>query len=535
MSDNADVPPEDPLVGRVIQERFRVEKKLGQGGMGAIYLAEHLLLQKRVAIKCLHAGLASNPEVVRRFKNEAVAASSIGHPNIVEVMDMGRFEDGTFYMVLEYLQGRDFQEDLDRSGAQPVEKVAHIGVQVCAALGAAAKKGIVHRDLKPENVFLTTRHGDADFVKVLDFGISKILDGTGGATKTGELMGTPYYMAPEQVLGDREISHLADVYALGVILFQALSGDVPFDGNTLAQIIMKIATEEAPPLEQRAPIVPPPLSRLVARMLSKDPAARPQDFQEVALGLGPFLAPTSPFARAGALEKIDAIPPLAATPPAHHGAAATQATQFGTLPAATPQAFAASRTRRWGPGRLSARQKAAGAIGALVLVFTMVWISVDSGAEGSAEVVAEQPVPERVRIQISTVPPRAKLFLDDRVLENPFDGEFDKDDETHELVVKLDGYEDERRELSFASSAELVIPLSKDGGGDEPPAAPTGSRSAAPRPSSGTKPSPSSGASTSPKSSPSPAPQSSPSSGSDRSHTPPKPIRDLERSLKKIF
>jgi serine/threonine-protein kinase len=242
MSDDLETPHEDPLVGQVIQERFRVEKKLGQGGMGAIYLAEHLLLKKRVAIKCLHAGLASNPDVVRRFKNEAVAASSIGHPNIVEVMDMGRFDDGTFYMVLEYLEGRDWQEDLDAVGPESVHRVAHIGVQVCAALGAAAKKGIVHRDLKPENIFLVRRHGDDAFVKVLDFGISKILDGSGGATKTGELMGTTYYMGPEQVLGYMEITHLADLYALVVILFQALCGSVPFDGNALAQIIMKIAT-----------------------------------------------------------------------------------------------------------------------------------------------------------------------------------------------------------------------------------------------------------------------------------------------------
>jgi len=204
----------DPLVGTTIQDRYRIEKRLGQGGMGAVYLAEHMLIQKKVAIKCLHAGLASNTDVVRRFHNEAVAATAIGHANIVDVTDMGRFEDGTFFMALEYLPGRDWQDDLDKNPAQPLEKVAHIGMQICDALEAAAAKGIVHRDLKPENIFLIERHGDRDFVKVLDFGISKFHDGIGGGTKTGEIMGTPYYMAPEQVRGDRNISHVPWRYLL---------------------------------------------------------------------------------------------------------------------------------------------------------------------------------------------------------------------------------------------------------------------------------------------------------------------------------
>lgn len=523
MSNDSETATEDPLVGQVIQDRFRVEKKLGQGGMGAIYLAEHLLLQKRVAIKCLHAGLASNPDVVRRFKNEAVAASSIGHPNIVEVMDMGRFSDGTFYMVLEFLEGRDFQEDLDRSGAQAVEKVAHVGVQVCAALGAAAKKGIVHRDLKPENVFLTTRHGESDFVKVLDFGISKILDGSGGATKTGELMGTPYYMAPEQVLGEKDITHLADVYALGVILFQALSGDVPFDGNTLAQIIMKIATEEAPSLRERAPQVPEELVRLVERMLSKDPEARPQDFKQVALGLAPFLDPSSRFAQHGALEKIDSTP-LGAEVRGDGAAAATRATQLGT-PSVQGRSAATTERNRFDPSPLSVRNKVILSVGTLFVVSLLVWTLSGGDEEGEPlEVIAEQSAQERIRIEISTVPPRAELFLDDKPLKNPFDGEFNVDDDEHRLVVKLDGYQDERRDLVFDQPQKLVIPLIKEEGTAGPDSGSTSFNSQNP--------------SSSPKAAQAPAPKSSPSpssSSSDRSHSPPKPIRDLERSLKKIF
>src|SRR5690606_5347468 len=156
-----------------------------------------------------------------------------------------RFEDGTFFMALEYLPGRDWQHDLDQSGAQPLTRVAHIGMQICDALEAASAKGIVHRDLKPENIFLIDRHGDLDFVKILDFGISKFHDGIGGGTRTGEIMGTPYYMAPEQIRGDKNISHVADIYALGVIFHQALSGEVPFNAETLPALILRIATEPA--------------------------------------------------------------------------------------------------------------------------------------------------------------------------------------------------------------------------------------------------------------------------------------------------
>jgi eukaryotic-like serine/threonine-protein kinase len=305
MSEN--IPPlqtVDPLIGTVIQESFRIDGKLGQGGMGAIYLAEHLRLKKKVAIKCLHAGLASKPEVIRRFKNEAVAASSIGHPHIINVMDMGQFADGTFFMVLEFLDGKDWQQQLDESGAQPAAEVAHIGLQICAALGAASAKGIVHRDLKPENIFLIDKLGDKNFVKVLDFGISKILDGTGGATKTGALMGTPYYMSPEQVLGKKEVTHLTDIYALGVIFFQALSGAVPFEGETLAQIILKIASEPTPSLAKRAPGVPLPFCRLVGQMMQKEPSDRPQTFEEVAEKLLPLLS-ESPTAASASRPAFD--------------------------------------------------------------------------------------------------------------------------------------------------------------------------------------------------------------------------------------
>lgn len=521
MSDELETPLRDPLVGQVIQGRFQVEKKLGQGGMGAIYLAEHLHLKKKVALKCLHPGLASNADVVRRFKNEAVAASSIGHPNIVSVLDMGRFEDGTFFMVLEFLEGRDWQEDLDRLGVQAPSKVAHVGVQVCAALGAAAAKGIVHRDLKPENIFLTERHGDADFVKVLDFGISKILDGGGSATKTGELMGTPYYMAPEQVLGDKDISHLADVYALGVIFFQALSGAVPFEGNTLAQVIMKIVTSDTPSLRERAPEVPPGLEQLVRRMMSKEQSERPQSFQEVAAHLAPFLPEASRLllgleAQGLNLGLESQTKKGAASGPPRLAFGATQ------LQGAAPTMASSSPAR-------PAAQRGKGLWGLLAVVSLGLGLwsfGVFDGAPEEAEAEAENAASDTVRVQISTVPPDAKLSLDGKAVENPFDRELPKDQENHELVIESAGYQTEKRKMVLTASQTLVIPLSEasPSASESQTSAEKGS-SSGPRPSSGESPRPSSEAS--------PRPSSGSSSGS--SSDAPKPIRAIERGLRKIF
>jgi len=190
----------DPRIGMVLQDRYRISRKLGEGGMGAVYEGEHILIKRRVAIKCLHAHYASSPEIVARFHREALAATSIGHPNIIECTDMGRFPDGAFFMVLEFLDGRDWAADLARSGAQSLGKVVHVMSQVCDALSAAHAKGIVHRDLKPENIFLIKRGADPDFVKVLDFGISKIQDNSGdpeapvkskGLPRSGVARGTP--------------------------------------------------------------------------------------------------------------------------------------------------------------------------------------------------------------------------------------------------------------------------------------------------------------------------------------------------------
>lgn len=494
----------DPLLGQVVQDRYRIERRLGQGGMGAIYLAEHVVIQKKVAIKCLHAGLASNTEIIRRFHNEAVAATAIGHPNIVDVTDMGRFDNGTFFMVLEYLSGRDFQHDLDRNGAQPLGKIAHIGMQLCDALGAAAAKGIVHRDLKPENIFLVERHGDPNFVKVLDFGISKFRDGVSGGTKTGELMGTPYYMAPEQVRGERDISYLADIYSLGVIFYQALTGTVPFEGTTLPQLILRIAQDPAPPMERYRSDLPEKITALVGKMLAKDPSDRPQSFSEVSEVLSGFLSPQSRLSRplspdlgettlggsasvlgsgAPPPERPRRITPVALRSPdtsaggtpgafGHDGPAIAQhadrSSRLATLKApsendapttSAPQIQEGSKVPQKRKGSSSRLILIAASLFALGAIVFFVFGRRGGQQEGASTSEGSVSSGERVRVQIATLPPDAELFLDGKPISNPFDSEIEKRDAPRQLLAKRDGFSDEKRRLVFTSSQRIFVPM----------------------------------------------------------------------------
>lgn len=266
----------DPFVGRSLAGRYRVERKLGEGGMGAVYAGEHLLIQRPVAIKILHPQLATNVDLVRRFLNEARAVTAIRHEHIVDVTDMGQLDDGALFMVLELLDGRDFAALIEEESPLPIARVLHIVDQMCAALELAHGRGIVHRDLKPENVFLVRRGEDPDFVKILDFGIAKILDGDGSGvrTQTGVAMGTLHYMPPEQVQGGKDLDHRADVYAIGVILFRALGGRFPFEGDTLASLLSKILLDPIPPLRSVRPAAPLELEAIVTRCLSKRAADR---------------------------------------------------------------------------------------------------------------------------------------------------------------------------------------------------------------------------------------------------------------------
>jgi len=280
------------LVGKVLSERYRIESVLGEGGMGAVYLAEHVLMRKRLAVKVLHPEMTRMPEMVARFEREAMAAAHIEHPNVAAATDFGKLEDGSFFLVLEYVEGTSLR-DLIAKGPLATERALHIAYQMTSALARAHALGIVHRDLKPENVMLVEREGDPNFVKVLDFGIAKVpvgelspeKPGDEGApvlTQLGMVYGTPEYMAPEQALG-QVIDARADIYALGVILFEMLSGVRPFEAESKVALLGMKVTSDPPTLATKNPDarVPDSVEALVRRMLDKEAANRFQDAREI--------------------------------------------------------------------------------------------------------------------------------------------------------------------------------------------------------------------------------------------------------------
>ncbi len=288
----AAVVPADPYVGTILNDRFRVIKKLGEGGMGAVYLAEHITLEKTVALKMLHQEFSRKEDLVQRFLQEAKSASRIRHENVIDISDFGQTPDGSVFFAMEYLEGRDLHDLLARTKLEghrlQWDRSSKIFLQVCSALTAAHAKGIIHRDLKPENIYLVEWLGHKDFVKLLDFGIAKVTEVTGEEerklTKTGMLFGTPEYMSPEQARGDK-VDARVDVYAMGCILFQLVTGHVPFEADNFMGILSQHLTEEPPVVtpEQLAAVgAPPELGGIVAGALIKDPAERYQSIADLA-------------------------------------------------------------------------------------------------------------------------------------------------------------------------------------------------------------------------------------------------------------
>ena len=299
------------FVGRVISGRYKVLALIGEGGMGAVYLAEHVHMRKRVAIKVLHPDMVGRPEVVARFEREAMAAAHIDHPNVAAATDFGRTDDGAFFLVLEYIEGTDLRTAL-RQGPMDVARGLHIARQIAFAMVRAHELGIVHRDLKPENVMLVDRGDEGEFVKVLDFGIAKVhieslasVHADPGAapgpilTRAGAVFGTPEYMAPEQALGDA-VDHRADLYALGVMLFEMLSGKLPFEGSDTLSLLARQIAENAPMLRATAPDRPIPaeLEALVMRLLAKQPRERYASADELLVAIDGILHLTPPPQRA---------------------------------------------------------------------------------------------------------------------------------------------------------------------------------------------------------------------------------------------
>ena len=290
---------DDVRIGTVLSDRYRIDALIGEGGMGRVYSAEHIMMKKRLAVKVLRRELTTVPDVVARFEREAMAAANIDHPNVAAATDFGKLSDGSVFLVLEFVQGLSLRDEI-AEGPMPLERALHIARQVAAGLGSAHTQGIIHRDLKPENVMLVERGGDKDFVKVLDFGIAKVPIGEVSQearkdhliTKAGMVFGTPEYMSPEQALG-QPVDGRADLYSLGVMLFEMLAGSRPFSSSNPVGILGQQLANPPPSFAERAPDaqVPPAVEQIVQRLLARDREQRFGRASELVSALDALLAP----------------------------------------------------------------------------------------------------------------------------------------------------------------------------------------------------------------------------------------------------
>jgi eukaryotic-like serine/threonine-protein kinase len=392
--------------GDVLAGKYRVEKLLGMGGMGMVVAAHHIQLDERVALKFLLHDAMKVPEAVARFVREARAATKIKSEHVVRIIDVGSFESGEPYMVMEYLDGKDLGALIRDGGPLSPEATAEYLLQACEALSEAHALGIIHRDLKPSNLFLAKRRDGSPLVKVLDFGISKVsgVSGSGpdlGLTKTTAMMGSPLYMSPEQMASARDVDTRTDIWALGAILYECLSGNPPFNADTVPQLCAMVLQQEPEPLRTLRPELPPAVDAIASRCLRKAPPDRYANVAELAVALAelaPRHARTSVqrisrvLEAAGLSASTTALPPSSAVPPAHEPSQA--------VPVATAAAW--SETAQALPKRslvpilsMVAAVALLGLIGLVVLVGLTRKSAPAGAALGAADPITSiEPVPE---------------------------------------------------------------------------------------------------------------------------------------------
>lgn len=342
------------MIGQVIGGRYRLTKLLGEGGMGAVYAAEHINITKTVAVKLLHPEISSNQEAVARFRQEAQSASSIGHPNIIGIDDFFTMDDGRVCLIMEFLNGDSLSDRMLVPGGLPPEIAIDLMVQVCEGLAAAHEKGIIHRDMKPENVFIANVHGK-EIVKILDFGIAKVTgNDDNNLTKTGTVFGTPHYMSPEQALGHK-VDARADVYSMGVMLFEIFTGQVPFQAESFMGVLSQHITKPIPSPSTMTPgrPVPPMMDDIIMTAMAKEVDKRFSTMNALKGALDAFKealtganAPQVVTGRVNSQEVAAAV----AVNSASQGIPKTMATGPGQAPITGPGAPPATNAPVTGPG-----------------------------------------------------------------------------------------------------------------------------------------------------------------------------------------
>ncbi len=467
------------LVGQILADRYRVVRLIGEGGMGQVYEAQHVNINKRFALKLLRPEIVSNGEAVARFRQEAWSASSIGHENIIEIEDFATLPSGAVYLAMEFLEGVALSERMRQDPPPSFGESLDIMLQVVGGLAAAHDKGIVHRDMKPENIFLAQKHG-RPLVKILDFGIAKVsgAEGNKSLTRTGTIFGTPHYMSPEQALG-KPLDLRADIYSVGVIMYELFTGKVPFEAESFMGILTKHITTQPMPPRQAAPerAIPAEIEAIILRALAKEPDERYQTMGE----LGAELAAVA----------NEVAPEVLQPRPMSQVLAHISKPQSAVLPArhATPMPRPPSGAQRLPPSSEVAKVEAVApkkksaapyfvVAGVLVAAAAgaVVWVTRAPTPQPTPQppvVVApkqEQPVvtppskpvvtaPVVEEVIVDSVPPGAKIYIDGVAVADTPEAVKVEAGKTKVVVIKKDGFVDQEQTIDPQKSHKLLVKL----------------------------------------------------------------------------
>lgn len=479
--------------GDMVEGRYRIIKTLGAGGMGTVFLAEHVLIKRKVAMKILHQDLATDANVIERFMNEARAAGTLGHPNIVESTDMGFTHDHVPYIVYEYLEGTLLTDEIYRVGGLPVRRAVKIAEQITSALQAAHNAGIVHRDLKSDNIFLTDKDELLDHVKVLDFGVARMLEAplAADARQRNMIMGTPEFMSPEQILAPDEVDKRADVYALGVILYEMLTARRPFSNEDDPRQLMHRICNEAPPPLMR-PEVPQGLCTIILdKMLAKNPDDRYQTMADVAAALEQFMTrgDGTPLRRRSqplpmsAVSQFDETPETSIRLPKTGGPSINKPVPMRQTPWPVdtldqPLAMGQVALPNAPPARRPYALYGVAAAGILMGVVGLVF-GLKGGRDAPKTVAQTQPQPqqqpaaslnpaptrpEKIEVNLDSDTPNARVVFRRRVADAPVAMEINPSDVVELVEVSAPGFKTTRYWLTFDRPTYLKAQLVKGTG-----------------------------------------------------------------------
>ena len=465
--------------GDVIAGKYRIERMLGVGGMGSVVAAANLALGSRVALKIMLPELADSPEFAARFIREARAAASITGEHVVRVFDVSKMDDGTLYMVMELLDGQDLHQVLKARGLLPIEEAVGWLLEACDALAEAHAHGIVHRDLKPSNLFIVEQSGAKRALKVLDFGISKLTglqavnDGGPTLTTADSMLGSPYYMSPEQIRNAKTVDARADLWSLGVILHKMLTGFLPFESDSMGEHLSMIAADPPVPLRLRRPDAPAELEAIVLRCLEKDASLRFQNIAQLAAALAPFAPPASQKLLDHITALLGPVAPAAESP----RATSTPPPPMNRDDPTVTNATSSRSTQRVRPAPPRGRA-AAFAASILVLVAGIIYIAsasrgrpqsraasiVDAGTTSSPSVddsvapSAEPVAPAEIEIRLELHPVGATVELDG-IKASGSTLRVPRSERAHTLVISAAGYATETRSIEARSDTLLSLSL----------------------------------------------------------------------------